>query len=142
VLLVLLFSGVAGSWNGVLQRVLMTVVLLWIAISQRAADPTLPHPATSPRSDPDTGRRPPGGRRLRRPRCAVPRFSLSRLGSADPEASCSLHRAADDASHLHTCDWGQVAPRLSAGYIRRIPPGPQPTPNYPLGSHGESWPPR
>jgi hypothetical protein len=50
VLLVLLFSGVAGSWNGVLQRVLMTVLLLWIAISQRAADPTLPHPATRARA--------------------------------------------------------------------------------------------
>ncbi len=49
-LLVLLFSGVAGSWNGVLQRVLMTVLLLWIAISQRAADPTLPHPATRARA--------------------------------------------------------------------------------------------
>jgi hypothetical membrane protein len=32
VLLVLLFSGVAGSWSGVVQRVLVTVLLLWIAI--------------------------------------------------------------------------------------------------------------
>ena len=30
--LVLLFSGVAGSWTGVVQRVLVTVLLLWIAI--------------------------------------------------------------------------------------------------------------
>ena len=32
VLMVLLFSGVAGSWNGVVQRVFVTVLLLWIAI--------------------------------------------------------------------------------------------------------------
>jgi hypothetical membrane protein len=32
VLLILLFSGVAGSWNGVGQRVFVTVLLLWIAI--------------------------------------------------------------------------------------------------------------
>ena len=32
VLLVLLFSGVAGSWTGVVQRVFVTVLLLWIAI--------------------------------------------------------------------------------------------------------------
>jgi len=32
VLLVLLFSGVAGSWNGAVQRVFVTVLLLWIAI--------------------------------------------------------------------------------------------------------------
>jgi hypothetical protein len=35
------------------------------------------------------------------PRRACPRSSLSRLGSAEPEASCSSHRAADEASHLH-----------------------------------------
>jgi hypothetical membrane protein len=32
VLLVLLFSGIAGSWSGVVQRVFVTVLLLWIAI--------------------------------------------------------------------------------------------------------------
>ncbi len=32
VLLVLLFSGVAESWTGVVQRVLVTVLLPWIAI--------------------------------------------------------------------------------------------------------------
>lgn len=32
VLLALLFSGVAGSWSGVVQRVFGTVLLLWIAI--------------------------------------------------------------------------------------------------------------
>ena len=32
VLLVLLSSGVAGSWTGVVQRVFVTVLLLWIAI--------------------------------------------------------------------------------------------------------------
>jgi hypothetical membrane protein len=32
VLLVLLFSGVAGNWGGVVQRVFVTVLLLWIAI--------------------------------------------------------------------------------------------------------------
>jgi hypothetical membrane protein len=32
VLLVLLFSGVAASWTGVVQRVLVTVLLLWVAI--------------------------------------------------------------------------------------------------------------
>ena len=32
VLLVLLFSGVAGNWSGVVQRVFVTVLLLWIAI--------------------------------------------------------------------------------------------------------------
>jgi hypothetical membrane protein len=32
VLLVLLFSGIAESWTGVVQRVLVTVLLLWIAI--------------------------------------------------------------------------------------------------------------
>jgi hypothetical membrane protein len=31
-LLVLLFSGVTGSWTGVVQRVLVTVLLLWVAI--------------------------------------------------------------------------------------------------------------
>jgi hypothetical membrane protein len=32
VLLVLLFSGIAGSWGGVVQRLFVTVLLLWIAI--------------------------------------------------------------------------------------------------------------
>jgi uncharacterized membrane protein YtjA (UPF0391 family) len=32
VLLMLLFSGVAGSWTGAVQRVFVTVLLLWIAI--------------------------------------------------------------------------------------------------------------
>jgi hypothetical protein len=32
VLLVLLFSGVAGSWTGLVQRVFVTVLLVWIAI--------------------------------------------------------------------------------------------------------------
>jgi hypothetical membrane protein len=32
VLLVLLFSGVAGSWTGVLQRVLVTMLVLWVAV--------------------------------------------------------------------------------------------------------------
>jgi hypothetical membrane protein len=32
VLLVLLFSDLAGSWNGVVQRVFVTVLLLWMAI--------------------------------------------------------------------------------------------------------------
>jgi uncharacterized membrane protein YtjA (UPF0391 family) len=29
---VLLFSGIAGSWTGVVQRMFVTVLLLWIAI--------------------------------------------------------------------------------------------------------------
>ena len=33
-------------------------------------------------------------------RPACPRSSLSRLGSADPEASCGLHRATDQASQI------------------------------------------
>ena len=33
-------------------------------------------------------------------RRACPRSSLSRLGSADPEASCGLHRATDQASQI------------------------------------------
>jgi hypothetical protein len=32
VLLVLLFTSVAESWGGVLQRVMMTLLLLWVAI--------------------------------------------------------------------------------------------------------------
>jgi hypothetical membrane protein len=32
VLLVLFLSGVAGSWNGLLQRVFVTVLFLWIAV--------------------------------------------------------------------------------------------------------------
>jgi hypothetical protein len=32
VLLVLLFSGVAASWTGLVQRVFVTLLLLWIAI--------------------------------------------------------------------------------------------------------------
>ena len=50
VLLVLLFSGVAGSWTGVVQRVFVTVLLLWVAIlgarlirlsGVRAAEPAI-----------------------------------------------------------------------------------------------------
>ena len=32
VLLVLFITGVAGSWNGLLQRVFVTVLFLWIAV--------------------------------------------------------------------------------------------------------------
>ena len=46
----------------------------------------------------------------------APRSSLSRLGSADPKASCSSHRAADEASHLHDVRPRTGALRLLAGY--------------------------
>jgi hypothetical protein len=63
------------------------------------------------------------------PASSVPPL-LTRLGSADPEASCSSHRATDEASHLH-----DVRPRTGAlrlfGWLwfRRTHPSPQPVPN-------------
>jgi hypothetical protein len=63
-------------------------------------------------------------------RRACQRSSISRLGSDDPKASRSSHRATDEASHPH-----DVSPRTgraaSVGWIvvRRIQPSPQPAPN-------------
>jgi hypothetical protein len=63
------------------------------------------------------------GRTLVDPRCACPRSSISRLGPAEPEASCSSHRAADEASTFTTCASGKArcACRLANWFAGSIP---------------------